>query len=78
MSRHRFVRNINVQEELEDDYASDGGEADMDPEEYEQMMEGLERVRITLGSPEQSGLSDQEIKDTCTTTSMTLSKASTI
>ena len=51
----------------------------MDPEEYgelrhdvtriythcrvDQLMEGLERVRIAIGSPEQSGFSDQEVKD---------------
>lgn len=29
----------------------------------EQMMEGLEQVRIAIGSPEQSGISDQEVKD---------------
>ena len=26
-------------------------------------MEGLEQVRIAIGSPEQSGFSDQEVKD---------------
>ncbi|TFY69490.1 hypothetical protein EVJ58_g378 [Rhodofomes roseus] len=78
MSRHRFVRNINIQEELED-YVSDGGEEDMDPAEYgkypfgthlrhvdliaEQLILGLEQVRVAIGSPEQSGLSDQEVKD---------------
>ncbi|KZT72702.1 hypothetical protein DAEQUDRAFT_722865 [Daedalea quercina L-15889] len=35
----------------------------MDPQEYEQMMEALEQVRIAIGSPEQSGVSDQEVKD---------------
>ncbi|EPT02805.1 hypothetical protein FOMPIDRAFT_114852 [Fomitopsis schrenkii] len=35
----------------------------MDPEEYDRLMEGLEQVRIAIGSPEQSGFSDQEIKD---------------
>lgn len=29
----------------------------------DRLMEGLEQVRIAIGSPEQSGFSDQEIKD---------------
>lgn len=29
----------------------------------DQLMEGLERVRVAMGSPEQSGFSDKEIKD---------------
>ncbi|CDO74289.1 hypothetical protein BN946_scf184663.g10 [Trametes cinnabarina] len=63
MSRHRFVRNIDIHEELEDDIISDDGEADLSPEDYERMMNGLEQIRATLGDESQSALTDQDIKD---------------
>ncbi|KAI0771977.1 hypothetical protein BD413DRAFT_475037 [Trametes elegans] len=63
MSRHRFVRNININEELEDDAISDGGEDDLSPEDYDRMMDGLEHIRATLGDERQSALTDQDIKD---------------
>ncbi|KAI0370154.1 hypothetical protein BV20DRAFT_299766 [Pilatotrama ljubarskyi] len=63
MSRHRFVRNIDIHEELEDDAISDGGEDDLSPEDYDRMMDGLEHIRATLGDEKQSALTDQEIKD---------------
>ncbi|KAI0356515.1 hypothetical protein OH77DRAFT_1535381 [Trametes cingulata] len=63
MSRHRFVRNIDIHEELEDDAISDGGEDDLSPEDYDRMMDGLEHIRATLGDERQSALTDQEIKD---------------
>ncbi|KZT12883.1 uncharacterized protein LAESUDRAFT_19736 [Laetiporus sulphureus 93-53] len=63
MSRHRYVRNIDINEELEEDVLSDGGEEELFPEEYEQLMRGLEQVRVTLGSEEQSDISDEDIKD---------------
>ncbi|CCM03373.1 uncharacterized protein FIBRA_05503 [Fibroporia radiculosa] len=64
MSRHRFVRNINVHEELEEDVLSDGGDDELSPEEHEHMMNCLEQIRATIGTAEQSGISDTEIQDT--------------
>ncbi|OBZ76119.1 HBS1-like protein [Grifola frondosa] len=63
MSRHRFVRNIDIGEELEDDALSDGADDDLSPEDYEQMINGLEQIRTTIGSAEESGLSDADIKE---------------
>ncbi|KAI0824665.1 hypothetical protein BC628DRAFT_1410793 [Trametes gibbosa] len=63
MSRHRFVRNLDINEELDDDYISDGGDDDLNPEDYERMMDGLEHIRATLGDEHQSGLTDKDIKD---------------
>ncbi|KAI0637925.1 hypothetical protein C8Q77DRAFT_1153620 [Trametes polyzona] len=63
MSRHRFVRNIDVNEELDDDYISEEGDDDLSPEDYERMMDGLEHIRATLGNEQQSALTDQDIKD---------------
>ncbi|KAI0751444.1 hypothetical protein C8Q80DRAFT_1157328 [Daedaleopsis nitida] len=63
MSRHRFVRNININEELEEDEASDGGYEDLSAEDYEHMMNGMEHIRRILGDEQQSGLSDADIKD---------------
>ncbi|OSC98689.1 hypothetical protein PYCCODRAFT_964801 [Trametes coccinea BRFM310] len=63
MSRHRFVRNIDIHEEMEDDAISDGGEEDLSPEDYDRMMDGLEHIRATLGDEKQSALTDQDIKD---------------
>ncbi|KAH9894386.1 hypothetical protein C8Q73DRAFT_745894 [Cubamyces lactineus] len=62
MSRHRFVRNIDIHEELEDDAISDEGEDDLSPEDYERMMDGLEQIRATLGDERQSALTDEDIK----------------
>ncbi|KAI0332464.1 hypothetical protein GY45DRAFT_1344655 [Cubamyces sp. BRFM 1775] len=62
MSRHRFVRNIDVHEELEDDVISDEGEDDLSPEDYERMMDGLEQIRAMLGDEPQSALTDDDIK----------------
>ncbi|KAL6298108.1 hypothetical protein BKA93DRAFT_92820 [Sparassis latifolia] len=64
MSRHRFVRNIDVREELVDDALSDGGEDELDTADYDRMMDGLEQVRATLGSEEETGVNDRDIKDT--------------
>ncbi|PCH41328.1 hypothetical protein WOLCODRAFT_137327 [Wolfiporia cocos MD-104 SS10] len=63
MSRHRYVRNIDVDEELEEDILSDGGD-DLSPEDYELLMDRVDLVRATLGSEDQSGISDHEVKDT--------------
>ncbi|KDQ64951.1 hypothetical protein JAAARDRAFT_243711 [Jaapia argillacea MUCL 33604] len=64
MSRHRLVRNMNINDELDDDALSDGGEEQLSPEQEEYMANGLEHVRVALGSEEESGLDDTVIKET--------------
>ncbi|KAI0092467.1 hypothetical protein BDY19DRAFT_485247 [Irpex rosettiformis] len=65
MSRHRDVRNMNIQDELDlDEDIDEGGEDDLSSEDYERLVDGLERIRAIIGSPEQSGVSDEEIKGT--------------
>ncbi|KAF9468904.1 hypothetical protein BDZ94DRAFT_551175 [Collybia nuda] len=63
MSRHRDFRNLNINDELDDDALSDGGEEDMTDEQHVQMQDGLEQVRGVLGEEGVSGLSDKAIKD---------------
>ncbi|KIY45914.1 hypothetical protein FISHEDRAFT_48274 [Fistulina hepatica ATCC 64428] len=62
MSRHRYVRNMNLQEEMDDDALSDGGD-DMTPEQQEQMEKALDHVRQIIGDEATSGLSDNVIRD---------------
>ncbi|OAX43073.1 hypothetical protein K503DRAFT_233133 [Rhizopogon vinicolor AM-OR11-026] len=62
MSRHRLVRNMNIQDELDDDALSDGGD-DMTPEQHAQMMSCLERIREIIGNEAVSGLDDDIIKN---------------
>lgn len=64
MSRHRFIRNININDELEVDALSDGGDDELDQAAYDSMMDGLERIREAIGPEQGSGISDREIKDT--------------
>lgn len=63
MSRHRDVRNMNIQDEMDDEAFSDGGEEDLSPEDYELLMDGLEQIRARIDSEDRSGISDQVIKD---------------
>ncbi|KAM6495637.1 hypothetical protein JOM56_008343 [Amanita muscaria] len=63
MSRHRHVRNLNIQDELEDHALSDGGEEDMTPEQQAQMESGMEQVRAVIGDEQVSGLSDATLRD---------------
>ncbi|KAG6833838.1 hypothetical protein H0H87_011772 [Tephrocybe sp. NHM501043] len=62
MSRHRHIRNLNIEDELDDDALSDGGE-ELTDEQHAQLLHGLEEVREVLGDNNISGLSDQDIKD---------------
>ncbi|KAG6831884.1 hypothetical protein H0H92_007001 [Tricholoma furcatifolium] len=62
MSRHRHYRNINIEDELDDDALSDGGE-EMTDEQHAQLLHGLEEVRNVLGDESVSGLSDKDLKD---------------
>ncbi|KAJ8086336.1 hypothetical protein PM082_005159 [Marasmius tenuissimus] len=64
MSRHRYVKNLNIADELEDDALSDGGEEEMTAEEQLQMNDALEQVREVIGEEDISGLPDSEVKDT--------------
>ncbi|KAF8271708.1 hypothetical protein EI94DRAFT_1678947, partial [Lactarius quietus] len=63
MSRHRFVRNLDLDEERDDGALSDGGD-DMTPEEHAQLEAGLDNVRTVLGSEERSGFTDSFIRET--------------
>ncbi|KAI9466681.1 hypothetical protein BJY52DRAFT_1110364 [Lactarius psammicola] len=63
MSRHRFVRNLDLDEERDDGALSDGGD-DLTPEQHAHMEAGLEGVRTVLGSEEQSGFTDSFIRET--------------
>ncbi|KAJ8522995.1 hypothetical protein ONZ45_g508 [Pleurotus djamor] len=63
MSRHRDIRNLNLQDELDDDALSDGGDFDMTPEEQEQMNDALEQVRHIVGDVYDCGISDADLKN---------------
>ncbi|KAG6903305.1 hypothetical protein C0995_013058 [Termitomyces sp. Mi166 len=63
MSRHRHIRNINIQDELDDDALSDGGEEEITDEQHAQLLHGLEEVRQVIGDEYVSGFSDNELKD---------------
>ncbi|THH33638.1 hypothetical protein EUX98_g505 [Antrodiella citrinella] len=63
MSRHRDIRNMNIADEMQDDY-SDGGEDDLSPEDYERLIECADMVRETIGPENSSGITDYDIKDT--------------
>ncbi|KAF8076072.1 hypothetical protein FPV67DRAFT_396363 [Lyophyllum atratum] len=63
MSRHRHFRNLNINDEMDDDALSDGGEEDMTEEQHARLLHGLEHVRAVLGDEGVSGLSDKDIKD---------------
>ncbi|KAI0047267.1 hypothetical protein FA95DRAFT_1260810 [Auriscalpium vulgare] len=63
MSRHRFVRNLDIDDERDDGALSDGGD-DMTPEQQAQLEAGLDRVRAVIGDEMQSGFTDSIIEDT--------------
>ncbi|TFL05524.1 hypothetical protein BDV98DRAFT_223531 [Pterulicium gracile] len=63
MSRHRDVRNMNYEDELDDDALSDGAEEELTSEEQVQMDEGLDRIREVIGNEETSGIPDSQIRD---------------
>ncbi|KAJ3797507.1 hypothetical protein GGU11DRAFT_745172 [Lentinula aff. detonsa] len=65
MSRHRYVKNLNIEDELDDDALSDGvDEEEMTTEQQLQMNDVLEEIRNVIGEEEISGLPDSEIKET--------------
>ncbi|KAK0231134.1 hypothetical protein IW262DRAFT_460489 [Armillaria fumosa] len=63
MSRHRDVRNINVDDELDDDALSDGGGEEMTEQEQAELNATFEQVREVIGDEETTGISEREIKD---------------
>ncbi|KAF9057448.1 hypothetical protein BJ165DRAFT_33338 [Panaeolus papilionaceus] len=63
MSRHRAIRNLNIQAELDDDAFSEPEEDQLTEEQQAQMNDGLEQIRQVIGSADFSGVSDQSIKD---------------
>ncbi|KAF8592451.1 hypothetical protein K439DRAFT_1610256 [Ramaria rubella] len=63
MSRHRFVKKININDELDDDALSDGGDEDLTPQQQEQLDVAVARVRSILGPEDTSGISHTQIKD---------------
>ncbi|KDN50001.1 hypothetical protein RSAG8_01337, partial [Rhizoctonia solani AG-8 WAC10335] len=65
MSRHRDVRNMNIHDELAEDDVLDTHDEDeeMTDEQKDQMATGLAQVRSVLGSQDESGIDDKQIKD---------------
>ncbi|SPO36641.1 related to translation elongation factor HBS1 protein [Pseudozyma flocculosa] len=65
MSRHRAVRNLNLEEELaEDDYYSDEDPYEnISSDDQYALAEALSQALSVLGPSENSGISEREIKD---------------
>ncbi|CAE6408626.1 unnamed protein product [Rhizoctonia solani] len=65
MSRHRDVRNMNIHDELAEDEVSDtyDEDEDMTDEQKDQMATALAQVRSVLGSDDESGIDDKQIKN---------------
>ncbi|TFY80062.1 hypothetical protein EWM64_g3954 [Hericium alpestre] len=55
---------MDLADERDDGALSDGGEADMSPEERAQMNDALDKIRRILGSEQQSGFTDSFIEET--------------
>ncbi|KAJ7499230.1 hypothetical protein FB451DRAFT_1384948 [Mycena latifolia] len=64
VARHRLVKSMKLDAQLEDeDVLSDGGEDYISPEHQALLNDGLDRIRDIIGGPDVSGLSDDQIKD---------------
>ncbi|KAK0468009.1 uncharacterized protein EV420DRAFT_440108 [Desarmillaria tabescens] len=63
MSRHRDVRNINLDDELDDDALSDGGEEEMTEQYQAELNASFEQVLDVIGGEETTGISEREIKE---------------
>jgi elongation factor 1 alpha-like protein len=59
MSRHRFVKTLDIDDELDEFEGDDDYEEEYDPNEDPQMKEALAQARIVLGSE----FPDKEIQD---------------
>ncbi|KAF6762802.1 hypothetical protein DFP72DRAFT_567577 [Ephemerocybe angulata] len=62
MSRHRDIRNLDVDAELEDDALSDGGD-ELTEEQEAQMNEAFESVRSVIGDAMIADLSERSIRE---------------
>lgn len=62
MSRHQYVRNLDIDAELDDYDYYDDDEEEMTPQQKQQMREGLKKTREVLGH-DIPGVSDQVIED---------------
>lgn len=71
MSRHRAVRNLNLDDELAEDDGDDYMEEDSNPyddisqEDHEQLEAALSQLTGVMGQPgsQQAGFSEREMKD---------------
>ncbi|KAK0453280.1 hypothetical protein EV421DRAFT_1763199 [Armillaria borealis] len=63
MSRHRDVRNINLDDELDDDTLSDGGDEEMTEQEQAELNATFEQVRDVIGDEDTTGISEREIRE---------------
>ncbi|SHO79380.1 Hypothetical protein MSYG_3729 [Malassezia sympodialis ATCC 42132] len=64
MSRHRAVRNLDLTEELADDYDHDADFLDdISPEDQDALEQALLAVIDTLGEPEECGISERRMKE---------------
>ncbi|TFK29226.1 hypothetical protein FA15DRAFT_700173 [Coprinopsis marcescibilis] len=62
MSRHRDVRNLNINAELDDDALSDGGEEEIDPQYQGQLEDSFEQVRVAVSDQVIAELTEKAIK----------------
>ncbi|SJX64460.1 related to translation elongation factor HBS1 [Sporisorium reilianum f. sp. reilianum] len=64
MSRHRAVRNLDLDEELaEDDYYDDDPYDNLSPEDHDAMTEAYAQTLDVLGPISSNGFTEREIKD---------------
>ncbi|KAF7355041.1 HBS1-like protein [Mycena sanguinolenta] len=63
VARHKLVKNMSLDDQLEDDALSDGGEDYISDEHQALLNDGLDQVREVIGGADHSGLSDAAIKD---------------
>lgn len=64
MSRHRAVRNLNLDEELNEDYGHEYDAIDyLSPEDQEAMDVALATVQSTLGEPDECGVTERRMRE---------------
>lgn len=64
MSRHRAVRNLDLDEELaEDDYYDEDPYENLSPEDHDAMTEAYSQTLDVLGPLSSNGFTEREIKD---------------
>ncbi|KAJ1657593.1 hypothetical protein IWQ61_003025, partial [Dispira simplex] len=62
MSRHRHIRNIDLEDvDYEEDYPDESPEDEMTDEDYAQLQSGLRAVRDVVG--DDAPVTDKEIRD---------------